>query len=137
VANLTRDEALLLLNEHIGGTVSVFLEIDNGGDSLALLPPLTGLLGKPALGESSGDGIDTGEITLAKASVDPMYTVGGKHLGLPSLPGIIRRYEVGLEWVLAEGLTLRVDWGRDDDATEGVTIPEPTSLSAEDDEEDD
>jgi hypothetical protein len=137
VANLTRDEALLLLNEHIAETVSVVLEMDNGGNALAVLPPFAGLLGKRELGESGGEGITAGDITLADASVDPTYTVGGQHLALPPLPGIIRRYEVGLEWVLAEGLTLRIDWGRDDDATEVVTIPEATSLSAEDDEGDD
>jgi hypothetical protein len=35
-------------------------------------------------------------------------------LHLPPLPGIIRRYEMGLEWVLAEGLTLRINWGSGD-----------------------
>ncbi|HTA34745.1 MAG TPA: hypothetical protein VK721_15090 [Solirubrobacteraceae bacterium] len=135
--SLTRDEALLLLNNHIGGTVSVLLEMDNGGNSLAVLPPVSGPLGKRALADSGDDGIDADDITLAKASIDPMYTVGGQRLGLPPLPGIIRRYEVGLEWVLAEGLALRIDWGRDDDAGEIVTIPEATSLSAEDDEGDD
>jgi hypothetical protein len=63
----------------------------------------SGVLGKLALGQSEGDGITAVAATMLKRTLDPFYTVGGKTLALPLLPGIVRTYEMGLEWVLAEG----------------------------------
>jgi hypothetical protein len=109
---LTHERALMMLNDHLEQEVSVWLSMDSPGGPFKIVPPMIGVLGKTALGESDGD-LDPETITRAKQTVDPMYTVGGRSLILPPLPGVVRPYEMGLEWVLAEGLTLRINWGGD------------------------
>jgi hypothetical protein len=86
--------------------------MDGPGGPFVIVQPMIGVLGKMALGLSEGD-VGPEMIVRAQQSIGPMYTVGGRVLILPPLPGIVRRYEMGLEWVLAEGLTLRINWGGD------------------------
>jgi hypothetical protein len=108
---LTHEQALMLLADHMGENVSVWLTMTEvGGRFWSVLPPLTGTLGKTTLGMSEGE-IDPDTVTQAKQSLDPMYTVGEQTLMLPRLPGTVQRYEMGLQWLLANGLTLRINWG--------------------------
>jgi hypothetical protein len=109
---LTHEQALFMLNDHVGEDVFVSLRMSTPDGGIAIFPPLQGRLDKRVLGESEGD-VTPEAITQAKAIIAPMYVVGERHLGLPPLPGAVRRYEMGLEWVLAEGLTLRINWGGD------------------------
>ena len=107
---LTYEQALMMFNDHLGEDVSVWVSMDSPGGPFVIVHPMIGVLGKTALGESDGE-VDPEAVTRIKQSVDPMYTVGGHSLMLPPLPGSVRPYEMGLEWVLAEGLTLRINWG--------------------------
>jgi len=109
---LTHEQALFMLNDHLGEEVSVWLSMTGPGGPWAIMTPMIGVLGKTGLGASAGD-VDPEAITRVKQSLDPMYTVGGAPFNLPPLPGIVRRYEMGLEWMLAEGLTLRINLGGD------------------------
>jgi hypothetical protein len=107
---LTHEQALMMLNDRIGKEVSVWLSMEGTGGPWVIVQPMLGVLGKTTLGTSDG-GVAHEGVERAKQSIDPQYTVGGKVLQLPPLPGIVRPYEMGLEWVLAEGLTLRINWG--------------------------
>jgi hypothetical protein len=109
---LTHDDALMMLADHVGKEVSVWLTMEDAERFWTVLPPMMGVLGKRTLGVSDGN-VEHETIERVKRTIDPMYTVGDQSLALPSLPGIVRRYEMGLEWVLAEGLTLRINWGGD------------------------
>jgi hypothetical protein len=110
-ASLTYDEALFMLNDHLGKEVSVCFSMTGQGGPWPILPPLIAELGKRSLGRRGRRDVPPAAVTRIKESVDPLYTVGGQPLSLPPLPGEIRPYEFGLEWVLAEGLTLRINWG--------------------------
>jgi hypothetical protein len=112
MAELTHEQALFMLNDHIGAEVSVWLSVEGDGGPWVIVKPMLGVLGKMGLGASEGD-VDPDHVTIMKKTVDPTYTVGGWPVHLPPLPGIVRRYEMGLEWVLADGLTLRINWGGD------------------------
>jgi hypothetical protein len=74
-----------------------------------LLRELDAMLGK-RLGMSDGK-VDPEAVTRAKRPPDRMYIVGEQLPAWLPLPGIVRCYERGLEWVLpAESLTVRVNW---------------------------
>ncbi len=50
-----------------------------------------------------------------KGTLDYAYTVGGKVLNLPPFPGTVSRYEKGIQWLFANGLTLRINLPDDTD----------------------
>jgi hypothetical protein len=131
--DLTHDEALLMLNDHVGEEISVWLTMQGEGGPWNVLPPFTGELGKLVLGSSGGVEAPThAAVARAQSTIGPMYAVGGQPLTLPPLPGVIRRYEMGLEWKLAEGLTLRINWGGDALGEESeTTIPAATDPRGE------
>ena len=108
--NLTHDQALIRLNGHVGETVSVWLTMERpmgDGSGRFGIMRMVGELGHlPSVGDIGP------AATALKDALSITYTIDGKALLLPPLPGVIKAYDLGLEWVLAEGLTLRIVWGR-------------------------
>ena len=108
--NLTHDQALMRLNGHVGETISVWLTMERPlGDGLERFGIMR-MAGE--LGHVPGVGASGSAATVLEDALSITYTIDGKVLLLPLLPGVIKAYELGLEWVLAEGLTLRIIWGR-------------------------
>ncbi len=105
---LTHEQALMMLNGHVGETVSVWLTMERpvgDGFERSGIMRMAGELGHiPAVGASGS------AATVLEDALSVTYTIDGKALVLPPLPGTIRAHEFGLEWVLAEGLTLRINW---------------------------
>jgi hypothetical protein len=50
---------------------------------------------------------------VSRGAMTPQRTVNEKVLNLPPFPGKVSRYEHGIQWLFASGLTLRVTWMRD------------------------
>ena len=108
--SLTHNQALMRLNAHVGETVSVWLTMERpmgDGSGRFGIMRMAGELGHiPEVGVSGS------AATVLEDALSVTYTIDGKALVLPPLPGVIKAYALGLEWVLAEGLTLRIIWGR-------------------------
>ncbi len=112
----THDDALVDLTGHIGKDVSVWLTMtDAEGRFWTVLPPLTGVLGKQTLGTVE-PGVSHEAVVRAKGTLDYMYMVDGTVLNLPPFPGTVSRYEQGIQWLFANGLTLRINLAGDTDA---------------------
>jgi hypothetical protein len=91
------DDALADLTSHIGKEVSVWLTMtDAEGRFWTVLPPLTGVLGKQALGTVE-PGVSHEAVVSIKGTIDYAYTVGGEVLNLPPFPGTVSRYEQGIQ----------------------------------------
>ncbi len=48
-------------------------------------------------------------VVSVKGTLDYAYTVDGKVLNLPPFPGTVSRHEQGIQWLFANGLTLRLN----------------------------
>jgi hypothetical protein len=106
----THDDALLDLTGHIGQEVSVWLTMtDAEGRFWTVLPPLIGVLDKQALGTVE-PGVSHEAVVGVKGTLDYAYTVDGEILNLPPFPGTVSRSEQGIQWLFANGLTLRVNF---------------------------
>jgi hypothetical protein len=106
----THDDALLDLTGHIGQEVSVWLTMtDAEGRFWTVLPPLIGVLDKQALGTVE-PGVSHEAVVGVKGTLDYAYTVDGEVLNLPPFPGTVSRSEQGIQWLFANGLTLRVNF---------------------------
>jgi hypothetical protein len=106
----THDDALLDLTGHIGQEVSVWLTMtDAEGRFWTVLPPLIGVLDKQALGTVE-PGVSHEAVVGVKGTLDYAYTVDEKILNLPPFPGTVSRSEQGIQWLFANGLTLRVNF---------------------------
>lgn len=104
----THDDALVDLTGHIGKEASVWLTMtDVEGRFWTVLPPLIGILGKHTLGPVE-PGVSHEAVVSVKGTLDYAYTVDGKVLNLPPFPGTVSRYEQGIQWLFANGLTLRI-----------------------------
>jgi hypothetical protein len=107
--NVTHDQALMRLNGHVGESVSVWLTMERpmgvGSGRFGIMRMVGELGHMPSVGVGPA-------ATAFKEALSITYTIDGKALLLPPLPGVIKAYDLGLEWVLAEGLTLRIIWGR-------------------------
>jgi hypothetical protein len=106
---LTHEQALPMLNEHLGEEVGVWLSMRGPSDEA--LGPFSvtrriGTLGHGPLGPS---GNDPTALTF-RDTFAFMYTIDGEALMLPPLPGTVSETALGLEWRLADGLTLRINW---------------------------
>lgn len=102
---LTHDQALMMPNDHLDEDVFVGLTMSTADGDFSVMR-MVGTLGKMVVEETTSR-----DATLdAKNAVDPMYTVGGEACMLPPLPGSVLPTDLGLEWRLAEGLTLRINW---------------------------
>jgi hypothetical protein len=109
------DDALVDLTGHIGKEVSVWLTMtDAEGRFWTVLPPLIGVLGKQTLGTVEPE-VSHEAVVSVKGTLDYAYTVGGKVLNLPPFPGTVSRYEQGIQWLFANGLTLRINLPDDTD----------------------
>jgi hypothetical protein len=110
------DDALVDLTGHIGKEVSVWLTMtDAEGRFWTVLPPLVGVLGKQTLGTVE-PGVSHEAVVSVKGTLDYMYTVDGTVLNLPPFPGTASRYEQGIQWLFANGLTLRINLSGDTNA---------------------
>jgi hypothetical protein len=92
---LTHEQALTMLNDHLDEEVFVGLTMSSPSGDFSVMR-MAGALGKLMVGETPSR---------------DAYTVGGEAFMLPPLPGTVSGSEMGLEWRLAEGLTLRINWG--------------------------
>jgi len=109
------DDALVDLTGHIGKEVSVWLTMtDAEGRFWTVLPPLIGVLGKQTLGTVEPE-VSHEAVVSVKGTLDYAYTVGGKVLNLPPFPGTVSRHEQGIQWLFANGLTLRINLPDDND----------------------
>jgi hypothetical protein len=112
----THDDALIDLTGHIGKDVSVWLTMtDAEGRFWTVLPPLIGVLGKQTLGTVE-PGVGHEAVVSVKGTLDYAYTVDGKILNLPPFPGTVSRYDQGIQWLFANGLTLRLNLSGDANA---------------------
>jgi hypothetical protein len=106
----THDDALVDLTGEIGREVSVWLTMtDAEGRFWTVLPPLIGVLGKQALGTVE-PGISHDAVVSVKGTLDYAYTVNGMVFNLPPFPGTVSRHEQGIQWLFANGLTLRINF---------------------------
>jgi hypothetical protein len=111
----THDDALVDLTDHVGKEASVWLTMtDAAGRFWTVLPPLIGVLGKQTL-TTVEPGVSHKAVLSIKGTLDYMYTVGGKVLNLPPFLGTVSRYEKGIQWLSANGLTLRINLSGDPD----------------------
>ena len=105
---VTHEQALMMLNGHVDETVSVWLTMErpvgDGFERFGIMR-MAGELGHVPAVRVSGSAA-----TVLEDALSVTYTIDGKPLALPPLPGTIRAQDLGLEWVLAEGLTLRINW---------------------------
>jgi hypothetical protein len=79
-----------------------------------VLPPLIGVSRQANARHGRARGQPRGGRQL-KSTLDYAYTVGGKVLNLPPFPGTVSRYEQGVQWLFANGLTLRINLPHDTD----------------------
>lgn len=111
---ITHEQAMALLREQLGKQVFVNLSaLDPNGSPVSVMR-LAGKLDRRRMvggDEPPSDPGERAEVTVFSAAIGEGFTVDGQPLGLPPLLGIVRPYELGLEWVLAEGVTLRINWG--------------------------
>jgi hypothetical protein len=103
--SLTREQALLMLTEHVGERVRLALCLE-ATDEMPLLPAIAvqGELSRPQ---------DQHPIPVAPQERDVLgvlFTVGGQIVCLPPLPGTIRERPNGLDFELTDVLTLSVAW---------------------------
>jgi hypothetical protein len=103
---LTRDQALALVNDHIGEPVYVGLRmVGSEGGSYKVFVFQGDLQHQPLSGIGS-----THPLAATLRENFAVYMVGDHFLGLPPLPGTIRENENGLDFELTDGLILRVQW---------------------------
>lgn len=107
---LTREQALLLLHDHLGepGYVGLWAEVPATDDAP---PGAIGVLEAHGVLAHALDVADTADMPAAQRDVfGTLYKVGDQPFTLPALPGTITERDHGLDFALTEGLTLRVAW---------------------------
>jgi hypothetical protein len=106
---LAHDAALLMLMEHLGEPV--YASLSMATDAIAG-GPFSVMRMQGRLGHASTSDVGPGDAVATFRDIASVtFTIDDEAIMLPPLPGIVRQYEMGLEWVLAEGLTLRINWG--------------------------
>lgn len=109
--NLTREQALLMLNDHIGEQVYCGLRVsidatdDMPAGSHGVIE-LHGLLAHTVGPQTEGPLPDD----TTREIFGYLYKVDEQPVSLPPLPGTISYNGNGLDFALADGLTLRIAW---------------------------
>jgi hypothetical protein len=110
---ITHKQAMTLLREQLGKQVFVNLTaLDTNGSPVSVMR-LQGTLARRRMVGGDEPPADPGAraaVAAFSAALGEGFTVDGSGLMLPPLPRIVRECQMGLEWVLAEGLTLRINW---------------------------
>jgi hypothetical protein len=111
---LTREQALLMLHDHLGEHVRFGLHVP-GTDDEPMSREVIGIHGE--LRHPFMLQVDVPLPDLVRETFGSVYTIGGQGICLPPLPGTISYSNHGLDFALTDGLALRIAW-RDHDAAE-------------------
>ncbi len=110
---LTREQALLMLNDHIGERVYFGLRVNLAAvdDMIGGLHPVFEVYGELTHPVEGGEELAAAAIPPATREIfGYLYKVGEQPVLLPPLPGTITYQGHGLDFALTAGLTLRVAW---------------------------